>query len=520
MSFFPKNTEQPAYGGHAALYLLFVLPIAITFTSVAVDISGWNACRDKLQQDADRIALQAANLLPRTEDAIRFIAESAKSLSLPNAEIQAFVPDDSHSAIGVAIRGYYRPAFAFVVNFFTPTVFSISRTAVAQIVPTDAVLVLSDGSSLRPPLSLPTSSAPSFRFDSWGAEFDWPAASYFSCVRPVRHAERNALGWNWSLDWNRRDFKRWATQSCFNPSFTPLKVAAIGIANGLSAIGSNRLAVIFSPGGLSDQGFRIVRHIHSESDDPTSFHGAVGGFPKAQSNRAQAHWGDYVELDQLLGDEACMLISEAATGIDEQYAIPVPEQPSSVCPERLSHTVCGGPHFVTGHFTDCYLTNALTLSQAIYWDAAKLSLPGHIAYPNISGSLAAALTELTDRGALPFPSPAELKTRGNSATMALRKIVVLTDFLPDPANGSPSLEQLVQRCSAAYAQLIVVSYFHPGLSPSDRNQLEQRFEALEKIAVNTPGGLLRVIRADDPESLLDEVGPAVTLSGQRVALRS
>jgi hypothetical protein len=503
--------------GHAALYVLLLLPIVVSFTVVAVDVSAWNALRDKLQQQADTLALQAANALPDTSRATAFIASAPAGIPGKNAQVEVFFPDSRNAAVGVRIHASYEPAFAFFLSRNAlHKAFTIERSAVAQVVPGDYALILADGASLRPPL-LHSADGSSREFALWGSELDWPAADYFSCVQPERHPEPNVLQWPWWNDWNRPDFKRWATQSCFNPAFTPLKLGAIALSDALLRLGTNRLALIFTPGGTGPDGYRIARHIQSPDQ---LLPGEQGGFPEPQAQRAQSSWGGYEELDQFLGDEVCMLISSPSSAFGDPYRLPYDTARNPSCSEPLRFPSCSERHHVSGHFSDCYLSRSLTIPEAIYWDAAKLSVPGFSAEPDIPAALHAAWNELlTAEGA----RAEEQRVRGNLALHAVRHVTVLSDHLPDLASGSPSLEQILDLYRSAHIDLALVLYHHQGLSPAAATLLETRKQQLEALlSQQRAAGAeqhVRIFEASDPQQLQQEILPQLASLNREIALK-
>lgn len=499
--------------GHAVLYAVLIVPFAFLLTTIAVDISAWNATRDKLQQEADRLAFQGLGGLPNMAEVQSRVQQAAQSLISAGVDVEVFVPSAPvRSSVEVTLTSKYQPRFGLFSTAALGNAFKIQRRGTAQLVPGDFVLIVADGATLRPPLvAQPPTSARPYSFPAWGAELDWPAAAYFNTVSAASVSIPNELSWDWWKDWENPDFNRWATQSCFNPVLSPLKFAAIGISEALLSYGVNRIGFMFTPGERSAQGFHVIRHVHGEDDDPALYQGQVGGFP--ESGRVAAGWSDYLELEQFLGDKACILFSDPFANISDRYAFTDDADSCNARAEPVLERNNSHIHRLTQTFSRCYDHSGVTLREAIYWNAAKLPLPTFSARPNIIASLRQAWSELTDDRTLSV----EKRKRGNLAHNSLRQILVLSDSLPN-ANDA-ELQQLLDNFQSRHIQVTVAAFMHEGLNAAAAQDLRNNFSGWQNLSLTYPK-VLRTVLAEDPNALQTQIVPQFLSSALHFALRT
>ena len=508
MKFFRSSNSIKREVGTASLYAVFILPLAVLLAAVTTDISGWNALRDKLQQEADRVAFEALSGLPNLQAVEAYVQSSTSALNIQNVQSRVFYPARGNSSVGVTLSSKYRSHFDFLVRGWLKNAFKVERSSVAQLVPGDFVIIVSDGASLRPqPVPLP-GAAGSFELPSWGSPLDWPASSYFSCVAPPILTSPNELGWSWWNDWKKNSFRRWATQSCFNPSFTPLKLAAIELGENILRSGTNRLSVLLTPGDFSGRGFRALRHIHDEADQPSLYATQRGGFPTG--GQTHAEWNDYTELERFLGNEVCMMISQPETDLMAQFELPK-ESESASCSRPMEFPPCGGFHFASGHLTECYADGGLSLREAIYWDAAKLRVPGFESEPNVMAALRQSWNELTDERTIAL----EQSVRGNFANSALRKVYLFSDFLP---RVSGDITTLLNAYRARGIDVIIFPFFHEGLSSGEAARLES--SASEWNELSRINSSVQVVPLHSAEDLQSVALPRAVSDATQFALRS
>src|SRR5690606_27673995 len=118
-------------------------------------------------------------------------------------------------------------------------IFETRQSVEVNLVPGDFVIIVSDSASLKP--------SP---FNTWGSSVSWPASEYFNfSLAPLADIETGEQKYT-STQWQELNFRRWATQQCFNPIFSPIKIGAALLAERLQKIKSNKVGLLFSPGSI------------------------------------------------------------------------------------------------------------------------------------------------------------------------------------------------------------------------------------------------------------------------------
>lgn len=497
--------------GNIAFYALAILPFVVTLTVLAVDISGWNNLRDQTQKQADALAFQAAQLLPDKDRALSIVAERLASSSASSTARLADYDFTNHSA-KVSLAASYPAVFDMFLEFVgAEQVFQVNETGVVQVVPSDYMIILSDAATLRPALNQPP----------WGNAWEWPPSGYWSC------SADHAMGMAMNI-WSDLDRKRWATQSCYNPVLSSIKLAAISLVDVLGASQTNRLGVMFTPGDASGLGYRLVRHVQgqTEIDGNVYFAGQIGGFVDAAIAGPEAVWRNYQEFETNLGDEACILFADPAW--DTTYPLPgLSETPyfglqhiqAESCVQPISLPSCGtNSHGPYGVVDSCYLSNNLRLREAIYWHAAIPNTAQFSSAPRVFEAIEASLAELLSLG-----GPAESTARGNISLRTPKKIIFISDWFAGATNEV--LDNTLQLLLNTKTQLILVhvdqSY---GLNNSLRQQTAQWLSIVaervqELIPDNDQQKVVRIFRSSSPEQLLQEVVPKLILLGRQEALK-
>ena len=291
----------PNEKGHISLYALVVLPIVCSFAVLAVDVSNYQALRDRAQEAADRIALQAAKALPDISAARGIITESVKKESLLELDSDN-APLITSSRITLALSGSVSSSF----DVFLPAskIFSVQESAEVVVAPSDVVVILADAQSLRPPAG-----------ESWGDGSTWPPSKYFNFVRkpnPVSVPADEYIGeevyWkNWRDSWESSEYRRWATQSCYNPVYSSLKFAAISVLDVLNAVSNYRTSLIFSPSEDRNRQYAVSREL---------------SFNASAEIDAPARWFNYFEKIDFVSDEACALFADPQTSDQLRYQLP------------------------------------------------------------------------------------------------------------------------------------------------------------------------------------------------------
>jgi len=486
--------------GNITLYALVIIPFVTTLSMLAVDVSAWNALRDQAQRDVDRIAFQAAQVLPNEDAAISFINQSVDQMgiySLAAADVSPF-------GVQIEIESSYTPSFAYFLNFFTGSeetkTFSVARQSVVQVVPTDYVVIMADGRTLRPALA----EAP------WGNEISWPASNYWDCTlqNPPPHPDGAGA--------------RWATQSCFNPILTPLKFATISLTDSLAASRIDRVGLVFSPGRSGGIGAVIARNVRGESEieGETYFEGHIGGFAYDDDQTVEANWFINHELgpdeDYQLGNDVCVLQEFFDNG---RYTLPETlgyfgfHYGQSDCQEPLESPQCDDPDpDPYTRLSQCYLDNTLKLRQMIYWNMAQLDVD-----PSIVTALQVGIADLV-ANVQPVLDSIEQPRRRNLAYNSLRKIFLLTDYLP--GTGEPGFSTVIETLQAQNIELVVGVFRHPN-EPATLGERIADFQSLEaQLKADDPGRqTLRVFVASNPDDLNTSLIPKLIALGRKVALR-
>ncbi len=450
--------------GNATLFVLAIVPLALSMSVLAVDVSRFQSLRERAQKEADRIALQAAKALPDqslAHDIVRRNVEAIADLTIAkNATGEELLFTDPHS-ITVGLAGSSEAVF----DSFLPQeqFFSFQEIATAARVPQDLVIIMADGHSLRPTAR-----------ESWGASIDWPASGYFRFVSNPRPqgipaavtAEEGVYWPHWWNEWESEGYQRWATQSCFNPIFSSLKLATISLLDRVSAFSNSRAALIFSPGDDARLGYAVSRKLSL-----------------FQPMRAEARWFSTMELQTFFGDETCLLFSHPQTSADSRYQSPqrAEHSPSLVrvanrCADIFRTTGWGGLWYPSGHLEDCFLEEKLSLREAVYYRASRSTeLP--VDGSHILAALDEAVAELAAQ-----PNADEYTVRGNLALTPVRKIVILTDSLPRA--DSEGFQRIHSQIKSLQAHVLVVSFRHSGLSELRERLLIEAEESFTQLDSN------------------------------------
>ena len=524
--------------GSLPFYLLITMPIAVSLSMVAVDISGWNAMNNALQKEADQIALQALDYLPDTESAANYIIHATSFLNFPSTSSKFNFANDHGLAINLKLQSKFDPYFNVILEPFLKnqeSLFSINKESTAQIIPTDYVLIMVDGSSMRPGIEIGATLEESKADTPWGNNLSWPASDYFNCAtKPIVTAEgceitnKKCTGdsavWDWWNHWESEAFKRWATQSCFNPVFSKIKTTAINFIDYISATPANRVSVIFTPGNSRGQKFQTIRNLREEQkiNGITYYKNNIGGFFKTTSIEKEAHWNPNIEGEHFLGDEACVMLAHSSLALNKKYQIPKNLFNSELSSgEILPFASCGNIHFPYQQLSQEYLNSSLKLREAVYFRSAKLNLPGKNSKPDILLALQQAWKELVS-----IPNKDILKSevdkRGNLAHFAKRKIILLTDSFPEQTS---ELENIISNLKLSNTKLIVASFNHPGQSIEEQNSLISNLSGLISIDNNlkdqiSDDSTVYLFEFNSVENLEEKMLPIVTSIDREVLYKT
>ncbi len=492
--FVPSDQDR----GSLPLYMAILLPIVCCMAILAVDVSAFQALRERAQKESDRIALQAAQALPDTvlaEQLLRSSVSRLKDLSISknNQGVENIIVTSSGITFGLEGK-----VDAFFDVFLSAsgsgqTVFRVEEQASVQLVPEDNILIISDSANLRP---LPA--------QYWGEEAQWPESKYFNFVHAPENIDLgetvsdNPAHWNdWWQHWP--EYKRWATQTCYNPAFSPLKFAAVSLSDILSSYGVNRLGAIFTPGDNATRGFSTIRDLRFFAGDP----------------QAQAAWASYFERQSYVSDEACVYFADASLSAEERYGLP--PAPAFVflgnqsCQERINYSGWGDLYYPAGRLAPCFRDQSLSLREAIYFRAARDKTHSPRG-ENIIAAINEAFLQLVQADQDQLNTLAS--ARGNISAQSYRKIILLSEQIPDPQ--LESFSQALARLSANNIQLILIPFAHEHLPQEQIDLLDERLQALKALGLSK----VAVYRADTAEELAEVVIPRVSSFKREYALRS
>lgn len=499
----PFRALRRTEGGSILLYALVLLPVIICLTVLVVDVSRYQLLREESQGAADRIALRAAQALPDVDAAAALAQSELGRLSLfdapsdpaPGEPAAGTVRVEPHR-VEVVVQGGVDAAFDFFLEEASRggEQFAVREQSVAELVPIDAAIVLADAASLRPP---PRS--------AWGSSAEWPASRYFHFVRapalinvqvPPEQAPYYWEGW-----WEEFDsdlYRRWATQSCFNPAFSGLKLAAISLADVLRAARTNRLALLFTPGEDVRRGLSVVREL---------------GFFESDVPAAEAAWSGYFEPPTQVSDESCVLFAEPWSSDDPRFVLAAPPswaRRTAPCGERLQATGWGDIFYPLGLVSDCLIEQGLEVRESIYFHAARAV--GHEPDGgNILRAVDEALLQLTSASQEQLDDAVE--RRGNLAAKAVRAIYVFSDLVPDPDTERAAAVRA--RIASSGTSLVLVTLLHDELPEAVRQEQEARLERWRELEPD-----VRLRTAGSGSELLETIAPTLPALHREVAIRS
>lgn len=487
--------------GNIALYVSVVLPVALTLGTVLFDVSAWQGKRQNAQREVDRIAYEASLLLPDIQAAEAAIVRSLAALPQIEAADGSVLLEVTSSTVSLTVKIEHQTAFSNFLGLSTDAgSIAAYASAAAGAVPQDIFLIVADASTLRPEAH-----------SAWGSESSWPPSSYFSLIGQPHYAfeppNQPPLQWPlwWEDDFFSAVFRRWATQLCFNPAYSPIKLSAMALADIVSAGRLNRVGVIFSPGDSpSGPGFAVGRELLFADEDA-----------------AETFWSTFYEARSASSDEACVYYSDARTTADSRYLLPEPAAPwmlsgASGCSSRIEVSPLGDPR---GHQPDpalhrlssCYRSGGAPLREVLYFHAVRPHQHSADGVNLINGAQF-ALSRLILASHLPGIEASA--RRKNLATKTLRRIVVLTDFLPDP--GHPAFAALIDELQqeAKSAQLTFLVFQHEFLPASLKALNEAR-----AASINAAGPFAGAQLATTAEEL-ERLAGGLLHYGRQLALRS
>jgi hypothetical protein len=458
---------------------------------VALDVSQFQASKERAQARVDQIALQAARLLPDSQRATSYVLEEVSQ----DAELVLSEPIEmSADRVSLVLEGQVDSVFDFLLEIAgsESQVFSFKEASTAIRVPQDIVIILPDDNSLRPRART-----------VWGAETEWPASRYFNfitapTIQGLEPQESEVYWSEWWKDFGDNEFRRWATQSCFNPVYSAIKSSAISLIDMYQASDNNRLGVLFTPGDDELLGYSEAQAL---------------GFP-GQNVR----WANYWEPQSYLSDEACVLFSDEQESDDPRYrifkhaAFGDDKSKESQCSSIIEKRTWGQLYYPYGNLSSCYLADELDVREAVYYRAVR-----DTAHRADSSNVFEALREaLAQQQQSNESIEAELlRRRGNLYVSPVRRVILFADAFPDIS--ADELERQVASivASGREVQIDLVFFSHQGLSVRQENALTKVVANLQSRSIPN----IAVYFAADSTALVDEVLPEVIAKNAEVVIR-
>lgn len=181
------------------------------------------------------------------------------------------------------------------------------------------------------------------------------------------------------------------------------------------------------------------------------------------------------------------------------------------CQSRSNYSGWGDIYFPAGRLSPCFRDESISLREAIYFRAARdktHSLGGE----NMIAAINEAFLQLVQANQSELTALAAV--RGNISSQSYRKIILLSEQIPDPE--LPSFGQLLARLSSNNIQLILIPFAHENLKQSEVDLLNSRLETLRSLSAKN----VAIYRADTAEELAETVIPQVTSFKREYAVRS
>jgi len=223
--------------GNIALYLLLIIPLALTLGLITIDILRWHSLGSNLQLKADRLTLDAARLLPDREAARALVEDALESSGYIQANNEYQLDVTGHQ-VSLTL-GSKLDSPTLVPGSAQSDLFKQRRYSRAEISAVDLVIVASDGESLRP-------AALSYWEETAGGEY---SVTQCNSQNSVFADCQN----------------RWQIQNCFNPSYLELKSNLSWLISEVQKTEVSSTSLLFSPGDNPSSGFSIFQFENEQS---------------------------------------------------------------------------------------------------------------------------------------------------------------------------------------------------------------------------------------------------------------
>ena len=453
--------------GNAMLFVLLCVPVVLSFAILVIDVSRYQSTRESVREFADKAVLDAARFLPN-QLAVKSLIEDKI-----NSQQQYFLADLKMTAASVSLTIDSRVDSLF--DFFIASAtgkkqsFSLREQASALVSPLDLVLIMPDGRTLRPAVG-----------ENWGAASDWPASTYFNFVSAPTLSNQSQAEYVWPEWWKQfgaDTYRRWTTQSCYNPVYSAVKSFVISLQDTFSAFANSRIAVIAVPGEDPLLGYSLLSPINQELAD-----------------NKLSYW----ENENYLSDELCVLMA------DRRYSIFNNIQSS--CDALLTSNGTGNIFYPRALLSDCVKEGGLSSRETVYYHSATKNML-RADRSDILASIKTALSQIASQ-----PKIEMLEARANLLTSPRREIILLTDVVAfDPSLiadfwTNAGGEQL-------NARLNIVPILSPAFA--EHSEVEQFSNSLREL--NLPW--LNVFTPRNPEDLVEVALPEIIQQNQQILLK-
>lgn len=465
-------------GSISLLFLAVLLPFMVTLSALSIDLSRWNSRKSSLQLYADKIAISATHALPNIELAQQVISSS--EYSLPEGFFIASTKIENNS-VYLEIQGNEKLVF----DTFMPVTerersYGIQVTSEVQLLPSDNIVIFSNGSSLRPLISRDLIEADSY--EAWGNNYNWPESDYFLRISKPLLTDSNT---DKELSWDV-EYKRLLTQSCYNPSFSIVKNTTNSIVTHLLASKTNRVGVIATP-GVREQGvpkavrFSVYRNLLGEYIDDTGAvvnRSQVGGFAFAEQQQT-AIYKPHHEYDNGLGTEACIHFSVLDTS--GRYKNPFG---SSLSESELYKLPPHGPFNSYNWVDRSFVEKNIKIQDAIHWTPAiavrnNSDIERQLSSPDLLSAITQSHIEFAMAGSIQA-GHLNNKVRGNVYSRAKKRVIVVTDTLPD----LDEVKGILSAKIADQVEHVFLVFNHKYLSDKARKDLDNKINSYQEFIDN------------------------------------
>ncbi len=198
-----------------------LIPILFLLLTICLDLSELYSEKAEMQRLIDEAALYGYRFLPFQTRAELAVEGYLNDLSKVRGSFNSVVRSDE-----VAISYHGRAPFRFAALWGISQGLEYEVNSRVKSAPINGVVLIEASQDV----------APDERSELWGEETEWPAARLFEHYLPFAS----------SIDARR------ATQQCFNPIFSGIKLAALRLFDYLTSFEKNDVTLGFIPGTLNE----------------------------------------------------------------------------------------------------------------------------------------------------------------------------------------------------------------------------------------------------------------------------